>query len=127
MKKTFSGAPWEKQVGYCRALRVGNLIEVSGTTAMGSDNQVIGVNDIATQTKNIIETAEKSLQELGASLTHVIRTRMYTTNIALWEEIGAVHGQYFEEIQPTTKLVEVSKLIHPDLLIEIEFTAHLDV
>lgn len=123
--KTFSGAPWESSVGYCRAIKVGQIIEVSGTTAM-EGSEVIGKNDVAKQTQFIIEKVAQTLLEMGASLEKVIRTRMYTTNIQDWEKIGEVHGRFFKHIQPVTTMIEVSKLIHPDLLIEIEFTAHLD-
>lgn len=124
--KVFSGAPWEQTVGYCRAIKVDNIIEIAGTTAIDESGNVVGVNDIAKQTEYIIQKAEKALHELGATLQHVIRTRMYVTNIDEWEAVGSVHGKYFSNIQPTTTMVEVSRLIDQALLIEIEFTANLN-
>jgi len=118
-----SGAKWEEIVGYSRAIRVGNVIEVSGTTAVNEKNEVIGKGDAYAQTRFIIEKAEKALIELGSSLEDVFRTRMYTTNMIHWEEIGRAHGDFFREIKPVSTLVEVSGLIDRDLLIEIEFTA----
>lgn len=118
----FSNAPWEKFVGYCRAAKVGNHIEISGTTAVDEDGNIHG-NSIAEQTEYIILKAEKALNELGASLNNVVRTRMFVTDISKWEEAGKVHGSFFKDIQPATTMVEVSTLIQPELLIEIEFTA----
>jgi len=125
-KKVFSGAPWEHTVGYCRAIKVDNIVEIAGTTAIDESGKVVGANDVAKQTEYIIQKAEKALVELGSSLNHVTRTRMYVTNIEEWEAVGKVHGKYFSNIQPTTTLVEVSRLIDPALLIEIEFTANLN-
>lgn len=122
-KRVSSGAKWEDIVGYSRAIRVGNVIEVSGTTAINEKNEVIGKDDAYIQTHFIIEKAEKALLELGSSLKDVVRTRMYTTDIIYWEDIGRAHGDFFREIKPVSTLVEVSKLIDRDLLIEIEFTA----
>jgi len=113
--KVNSGAPWEEIVGYSRAIKVGNTIEVSGTTAPGADayEQAVG----------IIKIAEKALEQLGASLDHVVRTRMYCTDITKWEGIGKAHREFFGHTKPATSLVEVSKLIAPEILVEIEFTA----
>src|SRR5690606_37836031 len=122
-KKVFSGAPWEKVVGYSRAVRAGNLIEISGTIAVGPDGQVVGKGDAALQTQWIIEKAANVLVELGSALEHVIRTRIYVTDIGLWEEIGRVHGTFFESIQPATSMIEVKGLIGPEYLVEIEFSA----
>ncbi|TPN88989.1 RidA family protein [Aquimarina algicola] len=116
-KKVSSGAPWEDIVGYSRAIQVGNTIEIAGTTAKG--------NDEYEQTHAIIKIAEKSLHELGADLSHVIRTRIYCTNIANWEKIGKAHGEFFRTVKPVSTMVEVSKLINPDILVEIEFSAVL--
>lgn len=118
-----SGAKWEDIVGYSRAIRVGNVIEISGTTAINEKNEVIGIGDAYAQTHFIIEKAEKALLELGSSLDDVVRTRMFTTDIIYWEDIGRAHGDFFGKIKPVSTLVEVSKLIDRDLLIEIEFTA----
>lgn len=121
-----TGAPWEQIANYSRAVRVGNTIEVAGTTAMQGD-QIIGKGDVAEQTRHILEIIRQALEALGSSLEDVVRTRMYVTNIADWERIGRVHGQFFDKINPAATMVEVSKLIHPDLLIEIEVTAFCNV
>ena len=123
IKKVSSGAKWEDIVGYSRAIQVGNVIEVAGTTAVNERGEVVGINDTYTQTKYIIQKAEKALQELGADLSNVIRTRIYTTDISKWEEIGKAHGEFFREIKPVATMVEVSKLINPELLVEMEFSA----
>ncbi|RNB91707.1 RidA family protein [Brevibacillus fluminis] len=124
-KQVFTGSPWEPVVGYCRAIRVGNRIEVAGTTAM-KDGQVVGVGDPYEQTKFILQTIEKALHELGADLSHVIRTRMFVTDISQWEEIGKAHGEFFREIQPVATMVEVKALIDPQLLVEIECEAQVE-
>ncbi len=121
--KVSSGAKWEDIVGYSRAVQVGNVIEVAGTTAVDERGEIVGINDPYAQTKFIIQKAEKALQELGADLSNVIRTRIYTTDISKWEEIGKAHGEFFREIKPVATMVEVSKLINPELLVEIEFSA----
>ena len=118
-----SGAKWEDIVGYSRAVRVGNLIEVSGTTAVNKNGQVVGANDAFEQTLYILSKIEKVLQEVGASCEEVVRTRMYVTDISLWEQVGRAHGQYFGAIKPASTMVEVSALIDPALLVEIEATA----
>ena len=117
-----SNTPWEEAFGYSRAVQIGNTIEVSGTTATEGD-KVIGMGDITLQTEYIIKKIEHTLVEAGFSLADVIRTRIFITDISLWEEVGKVHSYLFEDIMPACTLVEVSKLIHPDLLIEIEATA----
>jgi enamine deaminase RidA (YjgF/YER057c/UK114 family) len=117
-----SGTPWEDKVGYCRAVRVGNIIEVSGTTSVDRDS-LIGKDDLYAQTKFIILKIEKALQDAGAELTDVVRTRMYVTDISKWEEAAKAHAEFFGTIKPTTTMVEVSRLIDPDLLIEIEASA----
>ncbi len=127
MQKRFnilSGAVWEGQVGYSRAVRIGNLIEVSGTTSVDGD-KLIGKDDLYTQTKFILQKIERSLQEAGAAMTDVVRTRMYLTDISKWEEAGRAHAEFFSKIKPAATMIEVSKLIHPDLLIEIEASAIL--
>jgi enamine deaminase RidA (YjgF/YER057c/UK114 family) len=120
-----SGAPWEAVVGYSRAVRVGNCIEISGTTAI-ENGQVIAPNDMYAQTYFILEKIARALTEAGASLEHVVRTRMYVTDISKWEEAGKAHGEFFGTIRPATTMVEVKALIDPHMLIEIEATALLD-
>lgn len=117
-----SGTPWEDKVGYCRAVRVGNIIEVSGTTSVDKDS-LIGKDDLYAQTKFIILKIEKALQDAGAELTDVVRTRMYVTDISKWEEAAKAHAEFFGTIKPVTTMVEVSSLIDQDLLIEIEASA----
>ncbi|MGB0522559.1 MAG: RidA family protein [Flammeovirgaceae bacterium] len=118
-----SGAKWEELVGYSRAVRVGNTIEVAGTTAMVA-GELQGINNPYQQTKVIFQIIEQALIEAGASLQDVVRTRMFVTNIeAHWEDIGRAHGEFFSAIKPSSTMVEVSKLIDPRMLIEIEVTA----
>lgn len=117
-----SGSPWEDVVGYSRAVKVGNIIEVAGTTAMDGD-AVAGRGDVYLQTKFIFSKIEKALLQLGASLKDVVRTRMYVTNIASWEEVGKAHGEFFAAIKPVATMVEVARLIDDELLVEIEVTA----
>lgn len=117
-----SGAPWEAKVGYSRAVRIGNVVEVSGTVSQDGD-KVIGINDPYEQTKHALAKIEAALVKAGASLHDVIRTRIYVTDISQWEEIGRAHGEFFQAIRPATTMVEVSKLISPELLVEIEATA----
>lgn len=117
-----SGAQWENIVGYSRAVKVGNVIEISGTTAVDG-NIVVGKGDIYAQAVFIFQKIEKVLIEAGSSLKDVVRTRMYVTDISKWEEAGKAHSLFFNEIKPATTMIEVSKLINEDLLIEIEITA----
>ena len=117
-----SGAPWEDIVGYSRAVKIGNIIEVAGTTA-SENGEIIGKGDAYLQTKTIIQKIEKVLIETGASLKNVIRTRLYVTDISRWEEYGRAHGEFFSTIKPASAMIEVSALIDPDLLVEIEVTA----
>ncbi|MDR6197079.1 RidA family protein [Siphonobacter sp. SORGH_AS_0500] len=119
-----SGSPWEDKVGYCRAVRIGNLIEVAGTVAI-VDGEKVKADDGYAQTKNIIERIEKVLEEAGASLKDVVRTRMFTTDLTKFDEIGRAHGEFFKDIKPVTAIYEISKLVSPEYLIEIEFTAVL--
>lgn len=119
-----TGTPWEGIVGYSRAVRIGNVIEVTGTVAVDVD-QPVGINDPYTQTKFIIEKIQKTLNQLGATLSDVIRTRIFVTDINNWEEVGKAHGEYFGEIRPCTTLLEVSNLISSEYLVEIEATAIL--
>jgi enamine deaminase RidA (YjgF/YER057c/UK114 family) len=120
-----SGAKWEDIVGYSRAVRVGNVIEVSGTTAVDEQGNVIGLGNPYEQTKFTIAKIEKALLAAGAKLQDVVRTRMFVTDISQWEEIGRAHGEYFREIKPVATMVEVKSLISPELLVEIEVTAIL--
>ncbi|KQO14647.1 RidA family protein [Paenibacillus sp. Leaf72] len=121
-KQVFTGSPWEPLVGYCRAIRVGNRIEVAGTTAM-KDGEVVGKGDPYEQARFVLQTIEKALAELGASMSDVVRTRMFVTDISKWEEIGKAHGEFFRTIQPASTMVEVKALIDPLLLVEIEAEA----
>ncbi len=117
-----SGTKWEDIVGYSRAVRIGNIIEVAGTTAMDGD-QLIGKDDMYAQSKFIFEKIEKALKEAGASMTDVVRTRMYVTDISRWEEVGRAHGEFFRNIKPASTMVEISGLVNPDMLVEIEVRA----
>jgi enamine deaminase RidA (YjgF/YER057c/UK114 family) len=124
-KNISSGSPWEDIVGYSRAVRLGNIIEVAGTTAMDGDI-LIGKGDMYAQTVFIFKKIEKALLEAGATFADVVRTRMFITDISKWEEAGRAHGEFFKNIKPVSTMVEVAKLINEDLLIEIEVTAILE-
>ena len=118
-----SGAPWESIAGYSRAVRVGNIIEVAGTTAVDTEGQVVGAGDISKQTDYIFNKIRNALIDAGSKMSDVIRTRMYLTDINDWETVARVHGDIFSDIKPVSTLVEVSGLIDEELLIEIEVSA----
>ncbi len=117
-------SPWEPIIGYARAVKIGNIIEISGTTA-SVNGEVVGKGDVYEQTKCVLQKFEKVLAEMGASMNDVVRTRIFCTDISKWEAIGKAHGEFFSEIKPATGMYQISKLISDDLLVEIEVTAIL--
>jgi enamine deaminase RidA (YjgF/YER057c/UK114 family) len=121
-----SGAKWEDIVGYSRALKINNVIEVTGTVAIDDEGKTVGIGDAYLQTKHIIQKIEKILQQAGATLNDVVRTRMFVTDISRWEEYGKAHGEFFNQIKPCTSMIEVKGLIDKEYLIEIEATAVID-
>jgi len=118
-----SGSPWEPVVGYSRAVRAGRLVYVAGTTATDADGRVTAPGDAYTQTVHALRKVEAALLRLGAGREHVVRTRIYVTDIGRWEEVGRAHGEFFRHIRPATTLVEVRRLIDPEMLVEIEAEA----
>jgi len=122
-QRVFSGAPWEARVGYCRALKAGSTIYISGTAPVGEDGRTYAPGDAYAQTRRCFEIIQRALLELGADLGNVVRTRMYVTDISRWQEYGRAHGELFADHPPVTAMIEVKALIDPEMLVEIEVEA----
>ena len=124
-EKISSGAKWESIIGYSRAVRVGTRIYVTGTTALGDDGEIVGIGDAYAQALQCLKSIERSLQRLGAGLEHIVRTRMFVTDISRWEEYGRAHAEFLREVMPALTMVEVRRLIDERMLVEIEVDAEL--
>jgi enamine deaminase RidA (YjgF/YER057c/UK114 family) len=124
--KFSSGTRWEPIVGYSRAVRVGNVVHVAGTTATDQDGNLVGIGDARAQTLQVLKNIKRALESVGARLEDVVRTRIYVTDITKWEEIGKVHGEFFRQILPASTMVEVKSLVNPQMLVEIEVEAIVD-